>query len=226
MTDAATADHWRDVDAYFADRLFVADEALAAALAANARAGLPAIDVSPAQGKLLHLLAQLMGAQRILEVGTLGGYSTIWLARALPADGSLVTLEIDPRHAEVARRNLERAGVGDRVDVRVGPAIESLRAIADENPPPFDLVFIDADKESNADYLAWALRLSRPGALVMVDNVVRKGAVADASDDSALVAGVRRAIDFVAAEPRLDATAIQTVGVKGWDGFLAAIVRS
>jgi predicted O-methyltransferase YrrM len=175
---------------------------------------------------LLHLIARIHGARRILEVGTLGGYSTIWLARALPQDGTLITLELDPHHAEVARANLKSAGLDAIAQVRVGRAVESLEALAQERPEPFDLVFIDADKPSNADYLQWALRLSRPGTVIVVDNVVRNGGVVDADSPDASVQGVRRLVDVIAAEPRLTATAVQTTGVKGYDGFILAVVES
>jgi predicted O-methyltransferase YrrM len=217
-------EQWSSVDGYIADRLLPPDPALDAALAANARAGLPAADVSPAQGKFLHLLARVAGARRVLEIGTLGGYSTIWLARAVPADGRVVTLEADPRHAEVARSNIERAGLSSRVDLRVGAALDTLPLLEAEGAGPFDLVFIDADKPSNPDYLAWALKLARPGAVVVGDNVVREGAVLDARSDDPRVQGVRRFFDVLAAEPRVSATAIQTVGTKGWDGFALAVV--
>lgn len=215
---------WADVDAFIADRLIGGDPALDAALARNAAEGLPAIDVSAAQGKLLHVLARGIGAWRILEVGTLGGYSTIWLARALPGHGVLVTLEIDPHHAEVARANLDAAGIGDKVEIRVGPAVETLSRMEAEGEGPFDLVFIDADKPNNVAYLKAALALTRPGGLVIVDNVVREGRVADTASGDAAVLGTRALFDAVAAEPRLTATAIQTVGSKGWDGFLIAVV--
>lgn len=213
---------WADVDAYVAGKLLGEDPALDAALRANQAGGLPAIDVSPVQGKLLHLLARAAGAKRILEIGTLGGYSTIWLARAVPADGTVVTLEIDPHHAAVARANLDRAGVGERVEIRIGPALATLATLAGE---PFDLVFIDADKQNNAAYLQAAIGLARPGALIIVDNVVREGRVLDAGSDDPMVQGTRRLFDMLAAEPRLDATAIQTVGVKKWDGLVLAMVR-
>jgi len=212
------------IDAFLVDALVGDDPALTAALEANARAGLPSIDVAPNQGKLLHLLARVSGAQRILELGTLGGYSTIWLARALPAGGALVTVEADPRHAEVARDNLSRAGVDALVDLRVGPGLEVLPALAAESPEPFDLIFVDADKASTADYVRWALDLGRPGALLIVDNVVRGGAIIDEGDPGPSVAGIRRFFALAAAEPRLDATAIQTVGLKGHDGFALAII--
>ncbi len=217
---------WADVDRYFTELLVSPDPALDAALAASATAGLPAINVAPNQGKLLQLLARVQGARRILEIGTLGGYSTIWLAKALPSDGRLVTLEAVPKHAEVARANLARAGLDAIVDVRVGPALETLPQLAAEGGDPFDLTFIDADKEHNPDYFQWALQLSRPGSLIVVDNVVRGGDVIDAGSDSPDVQGVRRFNDLLAAESRVDATAIQTVGSKGYDGFAIALVTS
>jgi len=216
---------WSAVDAYVVDRLLPRDDALDAALAANAAAGLPAIDVSAAQGRMLELHARMIGARRILEVGTLGGYSTIWLARALPADGRLVTLELDPHHAEVARENLARAGLAERCEVRTGPAVDTLAAMIESGEAPFDLVFIDADKPSNVAYLDAALRLTRPGSVILVDNVVRGGAVTDPASTDPSVIGTRALFDAVAAEPRLAATAIQTVGDKGWDGFLLAVVN-
>jgi len=221
-----TQESWAAVDEYFHDRLVAHDEALAAALAASDAAGLPAIAVSPTQGKLLHLLAQVLGARRILEIGTLGGYSAIWMARALAPGGRLVTLEADPRHAEVARANLAAAGLASVVEVRLGPALETLPRLAAEGAGPFDLVFIDADKPSNADYFAWALKLSRPGSLILVDNVVREGRVLDAASDDASVRGARRVFDLIASEPKVSATALQTVGVKGWDGLVIARVTA
>ncbi|WP_372422129.1 O-methyltransferase [Salinarimonas chemoclinalis] len=212
------------VDAWFADALSLSDPALDAALAANAEAGLPAIDVSPAQGKLLGLLARMAGARRMLEIGTLGGYSTIHLARAVPDGGRVVTLEVDPKHAEVARANLARAGLAERVDLRVGRALDTLAALEAEGAGPFDLVFVDADKPSNPHYLACALRLSRPGTVLIFDNVVREGAVVDAASADASVVGTRAVIEAIGREKRLSATAIQTLGVKGWDGFALAIV--
>jgi len=219
-----TEKRWAAVDDYIVEKLVGADQPLRA-LEANGAAGLPAIDVSPAQGKLLYLLAKSCAAARILEVGTLGGYSTIWLARALGAGGRLVTLEIDPRHAEVAGRNLVDAGVADRVEVRVGPALDSLAALAKERSGQFDLVFIDADKEHNADYVDAAIGLARPGALIVVDNVVRDGGVIDSRSTDSKILGTRRLFDMLAHEPRLEATAIQTVGAKHWDGFIIAVVR-
>lgn len=219
-----TARTWTAVDAYVAEQLIPPDAELDAALAANAAAGLPSIDVSPPQGKLLHLLARISGARRILEIGTLGGYSTIWLARALPADGRLVTLEFLPHHAETARRNVERAGLADRVEIRTGAAVETLPQLAAEGAGPFDLVFIDADKPSNPIYLDWAVRLSRPGTVIVLDNVVRDGAVADGTSTDANVLGSRAGLEFIGNHPRLEATALQTVGAKGYDGFAIALV--
>lgn len=213
-------DVWTAVDDYFDAALAPNDAALDAALKASSAGGLPAIQVSAAQGKHLQLLARSVGARRILEVGTLGGYSTIWLARALPADGQLISLEVDPHHAEIATANLANAGLADRTEVRVGPAIDSLPHLAG----PFDFAFIDADKSSNADYFAHAVRLARPGSLIVVDNVARGGRVVDPNGD-ANVQGVRRLVDAVAAEPRVSATVIQTVGTKGYDGYLLAIVN-
>ncbi|RRQ89540.1 O-methyltransferase [Streptomyces griseofuscus] len=214
---------WDDVDDYFINTLSPDDEALRAALRENDAAGLPPIGVTAAQGKLLQLLAQVQGARAILEIGTLGGYSTIWLARALPEDGRLVTLEYSARHAEVATRNIARAGLDRVAQVRVGPALESLPKLADENPAPFDLVFIDADKANNAHYVEWALRLTRAGSLIVLDNVVRGGRVADPGTTDPDVAGTRAAIELIASHPRLSGTAIQTVGTKGYDGF--ALIR-
>jgi predicted O-methyltransferase YrrM len=213
------------VDAYIVDHLLAPDPTLEAALARNAAAGLPAIDVSAAQGKMLYLLARMAGARRILEIGTLGGYSAIWLARALPADGKLATLELDPHHAEVARANIAAAGLADRVEIRVGPATSTLDAMIAAEEAAFDLVFIDADKENNVAYVKAAMALSRPGTTIIVDNVVREGGVIDADSDDPRIRGTRALFDAVAAEPRLDATAVQTVGAKHWDGFLIAIVN-
>lgn len=211
---------WTEVDRYLNGLLVPSDPALDAALAANAAAGLPPIDVAPNQGKLLHLLARLMGAKRILEIGTLGGYSTIWLARALREGGRLVTLEFDPKHAEVARENLARAGLSEVVEVRQGAALDTLPTLTG----PFDLIFIDADKPNNPNYLEWSLKLSRPGTLIVGDNVVRWGKVADPESTDASVRGARSFLEMMAAEPRLSATAIQTVGSKGYDGFAVALV--
>ena len=214
------------VDRYFGDLLapVETDDKLDAVLVANAKAGLPAIDVSRLQGKFLDLLVRISGARRILEIGTLGGYSTIWMARALPEGGRIVTLEFDPHHAAVARANLENAGVLDRVDLRLGRAVDSLAALEDGGASPFDLIFIDADKESYAEYLDWALKLSRPGTVIVADNVVRDGKVVDPECDDPRVQGVRRFAELLAAETRLSATVLQTVGAKGYDGLALAVV--
>ncbi|HEX9167931.1 MAG TPA: O-methyltransferase [Roseiarcus sp.] len=214
----------RAVDAYFTETIVAPDRALSDALAANAAAGLPSIDLSAPQGKLIHLLARMTGARKALEIGTLGGYSTIWLASALPDGGRLISLEWSERHAEVARRNVARAGLAAKVEVRTGAALTTLPKIEAEGLHPFDFVFIDADKANNAAYLEWALKLSRPGTAIVVDNVVRDGEVADAGSKDPDVVGVRRMFDMMAREPRLSATAIQTVGAKGWDGFALALV--
>lgn len=213
---------WKAVDRYFGDLLAPADAALDAALKANRAAGLPAIDVSPLQGKFLHLLVRMTRAKRVLEIGTLGGYSTIWMARALPKGGRVVTLEYQPKHAEVARANLKNAGLLKRVDVRVGRALDLLPQV--ESEAPFDFIFVDADKENNPRYLEWALKLSRPGTLIFVDNVVRDGKVTDAKSRDKDIQGTRRMFELMAAEPRLSATALQNVGVKGYDGFALAVV--
>jgi predicted O-methyltransferase YrrM len=218
--DGGVADAWDRVDEYVTERLIGADPALDAALADSAAAGLPAIQVTAPQGKFLRLLARLVGARRILEIGTLGGYSTIWLARGLAAGGQLDTLEVDPRHAEVARGNLRRAGLADVVTVHVGPAIDTLPTLTG----PYDMVFVDADKKSNPDYVRAALGLTRVGGVIVVDNVVRGGRVADADDTAVEVVGTRATYDLLASEPRLDATALQTVGGKGYDGFALAVV--
>ncbi|MHB9862217.1 O-methyltransferase [Streptomyces sp. YIM S03343] len=218
------SDLWDTVDDYFTTHLSPDDEALAAAVRDSDAAGLPQVAVTAPQGKLLHLLAQIQGARNILEIGTLGGYSTIWLARALPDGGRLVSLEYSARHAEVALRNIARAGLAERVEVRVGPAVESLPKLAEERPAPFDLVFIDADKANNAHYLEWALKLTRAGSLIVVDNVVRGGRVTDADSTAPDVRGTRAALELIGAHPRLTGTAIQTVGSKGYDGFALARV--
>jgi predicted O-methyltransferase YrrM len=219
-----TQEQWTAVDDYITDLLVPSDPELDAALANSAAAGLPPIQVSPGQGKLLHLLARAQGARSILEMGTLGGYSTIWLARALPANGLLITLEADPRHAEIARANVARAGLAEVVEVHLGRALDTLPQLAAQDRGPFDLVFIDADKPGYPDYLAWALRLSRPGSLIVADNVVRGGAVVDGASRDPGVQGVRRFNELLAAEPRLSATTIQTVGAKGYDGLAIALV--
>ncbi|MDE3064142.1 MAG: O-methyltransferase [Acidobacteriota bacterium] len=215
MSDAT----WDEVDDYFADVLALEDDALRAAVAASAAAGLPDIQVTPNQGKLLQLLAGAIGARRILEVGTLGGYSTIWLARALPPGGRLLSLEVSDEHARVARANLAAAGLAEVAEVRVGDARDTLRALVEGGTEPFDLVFIDADKPGNPTYFEAAVALSHPGTLIVVDNVVRAGAVADAASDDAAVRGVRALFDLAASTPGVTGTAIQTVGAKGYDGF-------
>ncbi|GLW51368.1 O-methyltransferase [Streptomyces sp. NBRC 14336] len=215
---------WDTVDDYFTAHLAQDDEALRAALRDSDAAGLPQIAVSPTQGKLLRMLAELQGARTALEIGTLGGYSTIWLARALPADGRLVSFEYDPKHAEVAVRNIARAGLDKVVEVRVGAALDLLPRLADENPAPFDVVFIDADKANNPHYLEWALKLTSAGSLIIVDNVVRGGRVADADETAPDVVGTRKAIELIGSHPRLSGTAVQTVGSKGYDGFALARV--
>jgi predicted O-methyltransferase YrrM len=215
---------WTEVDEYFVQQLAPPDDVLREALAASAAAGLRPISVTPPQGKLLHLIARMIGARRILEIGTLGGYSTIWMGRALPPTGRLITLEIDPAAAAVARRNIARAGLDDRVELLLAPAADSLRRLAADRAEPFDVVFIDADKASSDSYFAAALDLSRAGSIIIVDNVVRDGRVADAGSADADILGIRRLMALVAGEPRVDATAIQTVGSKGYDGFLLARV--
>lgn len=215
---------WNAVDQYFDGHLLQPDAALEAALAASAAAGLPAIQVSPSQGKLLYLLALSCGARRVLEVGTLGGYSAIWLARALPPDGKLLTLELEARHAEVARASFQRAGLASRVEILIGPALSSLAQLRAQGAAPFDLVFIDADKENNLGYVQGSLALSRPGTLLIVDNMVRRGAVLHDTQDGA-VDGIRRMTDWIGRDSRLEATLVQTVGAKGYDGFLLARVR-
>jgi predicted O-methyltransferase YrrM len=213
-------DQWTAVDRYITDLLVPADPALEAALAASDRAGLPAIAVAPNQGKMLMILAQIMGARKILEIGTLGGYSTIWLAKALPAGGKLITLEANPTHAEVARENIARAGFAESVEVRLGKAQETLAGLVAE--APFDMIFIDADKTGYPEYLSWAIKLARSGTLIIADNVVRNGAIIDAESTDANVQAVRRFNELLAAETRVSATAIQTVGSKGYDGFTIA----
>jgi predicted O-methyltransferase YrrM len=213
-------DQWTAVDRYITDLFVRSDPALDAALEASTEAGLPAINVSPNQGKLLFLMAKMKGVRSILEIGTLGGYSTIWLARALPAGGRLVTLEVNAEYAAVARRSFARAGLADVIELQLGPALDTLPKLAG----PFDMIFIDADKQSYPDYLPWAVRLSRPGSLIVADNVVRSGAVIDANSADPAIQGMRRFNAALAAEPRLIATAIQTVGVKGYDGFAVIVV--
>lgn len=214
---------WSQVDAYLDGLLAPADPALAAALGSNRDAGLPSIDVPASLGKFLAMLVEISGARRVLEVGTLGGYSSIWMARALPADGRLVTLELKAENAAIARANLERAGVLNRVEIRVAPALDSLRRLAAEGVAAFDVIFLDADKKSLPDYLDWSLKLARPGTLIVADNVVRDGKVLDADSNDPDIQGVRRFLEQAANNPRLSATALQTVGARGYDGF--ALVR-
>jgi predicted O-methyltransferase YrrM len=220
-----TREQWTEVDRFTAEHLIAPDPVLESALAANVAAGLPAIDVTPNQGRLLALLARIQGASAILELGTLGGYSTIWLARELPPGGRLVTLESEPRHAEIAAENIQRAGLSDVVDLRVGPAQETLPLLVDEGLGPFDLIFIDADKKSYPEYFVWALQLSRPGTVIVADNVIRNGGVADLENTDVNVVGARRLHELVGSEPRVTATTIQTVGSKGYDGFMLILVN-
>jgi len=217
-------DQWTAVDEYLGGLLLRPDPILDAAVQAGLDAGLPQIQVSPVQGKLLNLLARIQGARKILEIGTLAGYSTIWLGRALPRDGHLISIEISERHAEVARANLRLAGLDAIAEVRVGSALEHLPLLDAEKAGPFDLVFIDADKENNPEYVSWALKLSRPGSVIVVDNVVRDGTVIDRTVNGPTIQGVRRMLEMVAREPRFDATALQTVGLKGYDGYAVLLV--
>jgi len=217
---------WTAVDRYINNLLTPHDPVLEAALQASTEAGLPSINVAPNQGKFLQLLAKIQGAKRILEIGTLGGYSTIWLARALPADGRLVTLEFDAKHAGVAQRNFARAGLAGQIELQLGPAADSLHRMVSERREPFDFIFIDADKESYPEYFAWSLKLSRRGTCIIADNVVRNGAVVDPGSDDPRVQGVRRFYELLAAEPRVTATTLQTVGSKGYDGFTLAVVTT
>jgi predicted O-methyltransferase YrrM len=221
-----TQELWTAVDHYIVESLIPPDPILDEAMQTNAAAGLPSIDVAPNQGKFLHLLARIRGARRILEIGTLGGYSTIWLARSLPADGRLVTCEFSPKHAEVAKANIARAGLAQKVEIRVGPALDTLPLLASEKRGPFDFIFVDADKKNNPGYFEWALKLSRPGTVVLVDNVVRDGAVADLKNLDPDIVGIRRMHELIAAEPRVTATAVQTVGAKGYDGYTLIRVNS
>jgi predicted O-methyltransferase YrrM len=218
-------ENWAAIDRYLAERLVGPDPVLDAALEASAAAGLPAIAVSPTQGKLLNLLARSIGARTILELGTLGGYSTIWLARALAPDGRLITLEADPDYAKVALANFERAGLGDIIELRLGGALDTLPRLAAEGDGPFDLVFIDADKVNTPEYFTWALELSHPGTMIIADNVIRDGRVIDPASEEPSVQGSRRLHDLIASEPRVSATTIQTVGLKGYDGFTLALVN-
>ena len=221
-----SADTWDQVDRYITECLIPQDPVLEQALASNRQAKLPSYDVTPAQGKLLQLLVQMHGSRRILEIGTLGGYSTIWMARALPRDGQLVTLELDPVHARVAKANLSLAGLEERVELRVGNALDQLAEMEREGVEPFDFIFIDADKPNNPGYLQWALRFSRPGTVIFGDNVIRDGEILQEDSTDPRVQGVRTFYDLLAAEPRITASAIQTVGSKGYDGFMLGIVTS
>ena len=223
MADSTPAG-WRRVDDVLAATLLDDDPGLTQARDSSAAAGLPPIDVTPLTGKLLYLLARMTRARRVLEVGTLGGHSTIWLARGIRPDGQVVTLELSQKHADVARANVERAGVSERVEIVVGRAADTLPRIAERGGEPFDLVFIDADKESSAVYVDWAIRLGRPGTVIVVDNVVRAGEVADPGTSDPMAIGSRRALELLGSDPRVDATALQTVGAKGWDGMAVAIV--
>jgi predicted O-methyltransferase YrrM len=219
-------EQWTAVDRYISETLVPPDPQLDAALEASAEAGLPPIAVTPSQGKLLHLLARALGTRTVLELGTLGGYSTIWLGRALPPDGRLVTLEANPQYAEVARANIERAGLAAIVELRVGRALDTLPRLAAEAPEPFDLIFIDADKQSSPEYFTWALELSHPGSVIITDNVIRDGALIDAASEDPAAQGARRLHEQLATEERVSATTIQTVGSKGYDGFTLALVAA
>ena len=219
-----TQQEWNEVDAYFTGKLAPPDAVLDAALRSSAAAGLPAIAVAPNQGKMLQLFARMVGAKRILEIGTLGGYSAIWLATALPPDGKLITLEVERRHADVAAANIARAGLEKKVEIRVGRALDTLPKLVAEHAGPFDMVFIDADKQNNAGYFEWALKLSRRGTLIIVDNVVRNGAISDAGSKDSSVIGTRKLFDLMELDARVSATAVQTVGSTGYDGFAMAVV--
>lgn len=218
-------EEWTKVDDYYSNLFMPSDPILEQALTDSAAAGLPGINVAPNQGKLLFLMAQAAGARKILEIGTLGGYSTIWLGRSLPPDGRLISLELNPKHAEVARKNISRAGLETVVEVRQGPALGSLERLVSEQAGPFDLIFVDAHKPEYAEYFQWSLKLSRPGTLIIADNVVRNGAVADSASKDEMVLGIRRFNDAVAEEKRVSATAVQTVGAKGYDGLVMALVN-
>ncbi|WP_193180153.1 O-methyltransferase [Nisaea sediminum] len=222
MSDQKT---WDAVDGYFTEALVPEQTEFQKALDASEASDLPAISVSANVGKFLQLLARMIGARKVLEVGTLGGYSTLWFASALPADGKVVTLEFEPLHAEVARGNFREAGYADRIEVRVGPALDSFPGVEADGIGPFDLAFIDADKKNNPGYFEWALKLVRPGGLILIDNVVRDGRVLDAATRDVNVQGVRKVIDMIAKEPRVDATALQLVGIKGYDGLAICLVK-
>ncbi|MCC2342684.1 MULTISPECIES: O-methyltransferase [Bacillus cereus group] len=221
----STIEKWTAVDQYVSDILIPKDSTLEEVLQTNATANLPAHDVSPTQGMFLQLLVQIQGARNILEIGTLGGYSTIWLARSLPPEGRVVTLEANEKHADIARSNIERANLNDRIEVRTGFALDSLKQIENEKYEPFDFIFIDADKQNNPAYFEWALKLSRPGTVIIGDNVVREGEVIDNTSNDPRVQGIRRFYELIATEPRVSATALRTVGSKGYDGFIMAVVK-
>ncbi|MBD1379589.1 O-methyltransferase [Metabacillus arenae] len=216
---------WKDVDLYFSTKLQSSDPVMNSILKANAEAGLPAIDVSPNQGKLLYLLAKIKGVKNILEIGTLGGYSSIWLARALPDNGHLITLEYDAKHAKTAEENIRNAGLDSKIEVMIGPALESLPTLKEKGFSNFDLIFIDADKPNNPHYLKWALELSSPGTIIIGDNMVRDGHVIDHDSEDLSVQGARQFIDLLSEESRIESTAIQTVGIKGYDGFVLGVVK-
>ncbi|ETI70115.1 O-methyltransferase [Neobacillus vireti] len=220
------SEKWNDVDVYFSTKLHTTDPVMDLILKTNSEAGLPAIDVAPNQGKFLYLLAKLKGAKNILEIGTLGGYSTVWLGRALPDDGRLITLEYNSKHAKVAEENIRKAGLANKIEVIVGPALDTLPTLKEKGISTFDFIFIDADKPNNPQYLKWALELSGPGTVIIGDNVVRKGHVIDADSEDESVQGVRQFIDLLSDESRIDSTAIQTVGSKGYDGFVLGIVKN
>jgi len=215
---------WSDVDTYIVEKLLPADPVMIEVLAANRKGKLPPIDVSAAQGRFLELLVRVMDARKILEIGTLGGYSTIWMARGMPADGRIVTLEYSKMHALVARGNFQKAGLADRIELRIGAALDNLPGVEADGLGPFDLIFIDADKPSNPNYLEWAVKLSRKGTVIVLDNVVRDGEIIDADSTDPSITGTRTAFDFLGNHPQLKATALQTVGAKGYDGFAIAIV--
>ncbi|NDI35042.1 O-methyltransferase [Chengkuizengella sediminis] len=219
------SENWNDVDFYFSNKLGSSDPIMDSILKANTEADLPAIDVSANQGKLLYLLAKLKGVKNILEIGTLGGYSSVWLGRALPEDGHLTTLEFDPKHAKVARENIKKAGLENKIEVIVGAALDSLQVLEEKAVPKFDFIFIDADKPNNPNYVKWALKLANPGAVIIVDNVVRSGKIIDSESEDLGVQGTRQLFDLLSKESRIDSTAIQTVGSKGYDGFVLGIVK-
>ena len=216
---------WTDVDLYFGSKLHTTDSVMDSILKANSEARLPAIDVAPNQGKWLYFLAKIKGAKNILEIGTLGGYSTVWLGRALPENGRLITLEYEPRHAKVALENIKSAGLENKIEIIVGPALESFPTFKGKGISCFDFIFIDADKQNNSNYMKWALEYSKPGTVIVVDNVVRKGNVIDKDSADINVQGVRQLIDMLSKEPRIESTAIQTVGIKGYDGVILAVVK-